>query len=157
EADEGDGAWDDECGPGEESFVEGVTLLGELWGMCPPACGPHAVSTAPAIAAVKAAAVTPLILANATDLPPSAPLGAGISAGTGHVHAQAGLSAGAPPAMARRRPWSGQAGDLRPCASAPRGYQSLRASVRRRAPSPGRGSPALGGDGQYVRFMPDVR
>ncbi|MFJ8361860.1 hypothetical protein [Streptomyces sp. NPDC093984] len=29
-ADEGDGARDDECGLGEEGFVEGVTLLGEL-------------------------------------------------------------------------------------------------------------------------------
>ncbi|MGW5658734.1 hypothetical protein ACWEWG_01335 [Streptomyces sp. NPDC003758] len=30
EADEGDGAWDDECALGEEGFVEGVALLGEL-------------------------------------------------------------------------------------------------------------------------------
>ncbi|WP_265558681.1 hypothetical protein [Streptomyces hygroscopicus] len=73
----GDAAGDDECAPGKESFAEGVTLLGELWGVCPTACGPHAVRAAPAIAAVRAAAVIPLILADATDLPPSAPLGAG--------------------------------------------------------------------------------
>jgi hypothetical protein len=76
DAEEGGDAWDDECGPGEEGFVEGVTLLGGLWGMCPPGCGPHAVSRVPAIAAVRAAAVVPFILADATDLPPSAPLGA---------------------------------------------------------------------------------
>lgn len=129
EAYEGDGAWDDECGLEEESVVEGVTLLGELWGVCPPACCPlaccspaccpHAVSTPPAIAAVRTVAVATLILANATDLPPSAPLGAQFGAGTGH--AEAGLSAGALPVDGTAASILRSAGDLCPWASVPMG------------------------------------
>jgi hypothetical protein len=139
EACEGDGAWDDECGLEEESVVEGVTLLGELWGVCPPACCPpaccppaccppaccppaccpHAVSTPPAIATVRTVAVATLILANATDLPPSAPLGAQFGAGTGHV--EAGPSAGALPVDGTAASILRSAGDLRPWASVPMG------------------------------------
>jgi hypothetical protein len=160
EADEGDGAWDDECGPGEESCVEGVTLLGELCGMCPPACGPHAVSTAPATAAVTAAAVTPLILADATDLPPSAPLGARIGAGTGHADAQAGLSAGAPPVDGTAASMVGirwrstslcvSAQGLPVAPSAPGVGQAAGSIARPRIP-------VVDGDGQYIRFATDVR